>query len=301
MGISVTTVAVSRRLTRKEHVQREIPGADGAVLDALIDGASAAIETYCNRPFGREALVETLPGYGSPDLQLARTPVVAVSGVQRDLDVITDFSIESRDEGVLYRRVGWSWEVQAIAGFAGRQRFPGFGVPLPGTEDPRISVTYVAGYVLPEQFAEAGTVSVSAVDNSFNDSASGFPALLKAGDLLVAAGFQNAANNGRFLVTGTPTTAKIVVSSPAPLVTETPFSGKTVSFEPPADCRPFASVERAAIEAVKSWYQRRGEDPDVVEKHVGDLGMRWSGSEEVSLLPLPAVCIGLLRPWVRAA
>ncbi len=299
MGISVTTAAVSRRLTRKEHVQREIPGADGAILDALIDGGSAAIEVHCNRPFGREALTETLAGYGGPELQLSRTPVISVSLVQRDLDVITDYSIENRDEGVLWRRAGWDWNVQAIAGFAGRQRFPGFGVPLPGTEEPRLSVALVAGYVLPEQFLEAGTVSVQAADNSFNAAGGGFPGLLRAGDVLVAAGFTSAVNNGRFIVSGSPTATKAVVTSPFPLVDESAGTGKVVSFEPPADCRPFASVERACIEAVKSWYQRRAEDPDVVEKQVGDFRMRWSGSEDVSLLPLPAVCIGLLRPWVR--
>jgi hypothetical protein len=300
LGVSVTTAALTRRLTRREHVQREIPGAESVLLDALIDGASAAIEAYCNRPFGREALTETLAGYGGPELQLARTPVIAVSSVQRDLDVLTDHSIESRDQGTLYRRAGWDWNVQAIAGFAGRQRFPGFGVPLPGTEEPRFSVSYVAGYILPEQSLEGGTVSVEAADNSFNAAGGGFPGLLRAGDILVASGFASSVNNGRFIVSGTPTAAKAVVTSPFPLVDEAAAAGKVVSFDPPADCRPFASVERAAIEAVKSWYLRASEDPDVVEKQVGDLRMRWSGSEEVSLLPLPAVCVGLLRPWVRA-
>lgn len=300
MGISVITPAVTRRLTRREHVQREIPGAESAILDALIDGASAAIETYCNRPFGREALTQTLAGYGGPELQLARTPVISVSAVLRDLDVISDYSIENRDEGVLWRRPGWDWNVQAIAGFAGRQRFPGFGVPLPGSEEPRFSASYVAGYVLPEQFLEAGTVSVAAADNSFNAMGGGFPGLLRAGDILVAAGFTSAVNNGRFIVSGIPTAAKILVTSPFPLVDEVAGAGKIVAFDPPADCRPFGSVERASIEAVKSWYQRRAEDPDVVEKQVGDLRIRYGESDEAMQLPLPAVVVGLLRPWVRS-
>ena len=184
-------------------------------------------------------------------------------------------------------------------GLTGNQRWPGFGQPIPGSEEPRFGVTYVAGYILPPQFLESvTTVSAAAADNSFNDSANGFPALLQAGDVLVASGFTAAANNGRFKVTGTPTTGKVQVAGT--LVLEAPGAARTITFEPPAECDPIDDLEKAAIETVKAWYLDRAKPANTKRERVGDLDMEWSDPSSAAW-GLPANVIGLLRQYQRAA
>jgi len=297
MPLSVVTPAPTRRLTRKEHVTAEIGVADPILLDRLIDAASAAIENLCGVVFARESVTELVPGFGDTRLQLQRRPIVAVTAVVFDGEVITDYSIDDREEGTLYRRAGWAWTAQVAPGLTGPQRWPGFGSPLPNSEEARFSVSHVSGYILPEQDLESvRTVSAALADNSFNDLANGFPALLKAGDLIEVAGFQLAPNNGRFLVTGTPTASKIQVS--ATLATEPVGEFLThLKFRAHADCRRrFDDVEKACIETVKSWWLERAKDPGVAEKQVGSLRIRYG---DVAL-PVPAICVGLLRPWMSA-
>lgn len=302
MPLSVTTAAQTTRLTTVPTVQAELgldPGTDEAAIRGLIDAYSAAIVSYCHRPFAREALTETCGGYGGIRLQLARTPIVALGDVYRETDLITDATIQDADRGWLYRRLGWAWTTQVWPGLAMSGAFLDLGTPLPRQEEPQYSVTYTAGYILPEQNRCCGTISAASADNSFNDSAAGFPALLKAGDIVVAAGFTEGANSGRHIVTGTPTTSKIIVSST--LTLEAAGANRTLKFDPPAHCRPFADVERACIEAVKAGYLQQRDDPTIIEKQAGPMRLRYSEQQDVLGLGLPAVCVGLLRPWVRAA
>lgn len=282
------------------------PSSDDAEVQRIIRSASAAIVNYCGRPFGRETLTETCPGFGSIYLMLTRTPIVNVTAVTVDSSTVTDYSIGDADAGKLYRRGGWGWTVQTYAGLSSQSwgmlqdaRLFSLGTPLPGQEEPTITVSYTAGYILPPQFiVDASSISVANADNSFNDSASGFPAALKAGDVIEASGFSNAGNNGRFLVSGTPTAAKIVVTG-ATLTTEAAAAGRSIVFHPPAQCRPFDDVERAAFEAVKSWYSGRGRDSSIVERQMSSTRVRWSETEAARLLGLPPSCVGLLRAWRR--
>lgn len=309
MALSLTTIATTRRLTRLERVKQDLDitaSTYDALLLRLIDEATAAIEAFCNRPYGfaRQVYSETLPGFGDVHLGLACAPLVAVSSVTyNSTDTITDYSIADRDHALLYRRVGWAWTAQVDAGFTGRQRWPGFGNPLPRSEEPLYTVAYTAGYLLPElDLLAKTTISAASSDNSINDSASGFPSLLKAGDVVEVTGFATAANNGRFLVTGTPTAAKVVLS--ATLTTEAAGRVITVNFRNRPDARETANLEKACIEAVKTWYARRKDDLDVIEKQAGPMRLRYAEQNRSdSLMGLPAVCVGLLRPWIwrRAA
>jgi len=300
VGLSITTIAASTRLTTVAVVEGLVgPTSDDSLLGELIDQASAAIAAYCHRPFARETYAESLAGFGEIRLQLARTPVVAVSSVvDQDGNVITDHSIEDAVRGWLYRRAGWVWSAQAYAGLGAGGRFMDMGAPLPRSEEPHYTVAYQAGYLMPAANRTGGTVSVAAADNSFNDSASLFSNQVRAGDVVEAVGFTTGANAGRYVVTGTPTAGKIIVSG-GPLVDETAAAGKILNLQSlPKD------VEKACVEAVKAWYYDRAENPNVVEKQVGSLRLRNSegGSTIFSVFnPLPAVCVGLLQPWVRAA
>jgi hypothetical protein len=302
MTVSVSTIAQTTDLTTRDRLAAEIgtiAAGDYPLVDALIKAASAAIVSYCHRTFAREAVTELLPGFGGIQLQLKRTPIITVSAVLRDSAALTDYTISDREAGWLYRQGGWEWPVQAYQGLSGGGAWMDIGTPLPNQEEPRYSVSYVAGYLLPSQDRfNVATISVDQTDSSFNDSASLFPSLLKAGDVLVASGFTNAANNGRFVITGTPTAAKVVVSST--LVTEGAAAGRTVTWEPPDGCRPIHDVEKACLEAVKGWKLGGILNPAVVERQLGPARERFSESLGLSLA-LPGTVVGLLRPWVRKA
>lgn len=302
MGLSVSTVAPTLRLTTRAAVKLELgitASTDDALFDTLIDQASSAIVAYTHRPFARESYTETLPGYGDIHLQLARTPIVAVTAVSDvDSNVITDYAIASPDKGWLYRRLGWAWTAQAYGGLAAGGAFMDFGTPLARQEEPFYSVDYTAGYILPSQFVTATTISAANGDSSFNDSGSGFPALVKAGDIAEVSGFVATANNARWSVVSA-TTAKIVVLGT--LTTEAAAASVTVKFRPPSSHRPFDDVEKACIEAVKSFYNARKDDSSVIEKAAGPMRLRYSEGRAGEASGLPPVCVGLLRPWVRAA
>src|SRR5262245_20240124 len=155
MGIiSVSTVAPTLRLTTRAAVKAEL-GIDeatfDAIFDALIDQYSAAIVSYCHRPFARESLSEQLPGFGDIRLQLTRTPVVAVTAVTVYGQTVTDYGIEDADAGWIFSRTlagtGQTWQREAWPRTA--QLYPGLsgggawldqGFPLARQDEPAIAV-----------------------------------------------------------------------------------------------------------------------------------------------------------------
>lgn len=305
MGLAVTTIARLTRLAHLEDVKRALgisSSADDVALQEILAQASDAIASHCQRPFARQVYSEILPGYGGLELQLGVTPIVAVSSVSCNGIPITDYSIASRDEGTLYRAGGWAWSAQVDLGLTGRQRWPGRGQPLPGREEPLFTAAFTAGIVAGEHHrVSVATISVSADDNSFNDSGGGFPALLVAGDVIEAGGFTAAANNGRFLVTGTPTASKIQVS--ATLTAENAAAGRSIRFRGIPGTRSSGDVEKACIETVKTWWLERKQNDRVVERQIGGLRVRRDDAVGAGGDPLglPPIAVGLLRPWVRVA
>jgi hypothetical protein len=304
MRLSVSIVAPTRRLTRSDLVGAELgvqfTNDQKKQVDRLIDGATSAIEGMCNvQSFAREAVSEALKGYDELELELSRRPVVLVSQVSLDSNVITDFNIHDADDGTLYRQAGWDWTAQHRFSLNGRQRWPASGQPTAGREEPSISVDYVGGYILPEQWLlDVANVSVAALDQSFN-SPGAFPALLKPGDLVIASGFSNAANNGRFVVSSA-TTSKIIVSGAA-LVLEGAAAARSLTFAPPAHCRAFDGLQRGALIAVKAAWLTIQDDPDVIERQVGQLRTRRTeGFHEDPTLAIPGEALGFIRPWLRS-
>lgn len=291
MGLSVTTIARNRRLTTIDRV-KSVAGVE--LTPDYLDRVSAAIEAFCNRPFAREVYSESLPGFGDIHLQLKRTPVVSVTSVTQDSQVITDYSIAEPAEGTLYRRDGWSWTAQVFEGLGGGGRFFDFGQPLPHREEPTYVVAYTAGYLLPDDDMGATTISAAAADNSFNDSASGFPALLRAGDIIEVEGFDVATNNGRFLVTGTPTAAKITISG----TLSVEAAGRDITVRV---CSLPRDIEQAAIETAKTWFNQRESDSAIVEKQAGPMRVRYAERLTGEGEALPPLAAALLRRWVRAA
>lgn len=297
MGVSVSTIAPSLKLTTVTRVKAELgitSTSDDALLGDIVDRASDAVGSYCHRTFAREVVSETLPAYGGIHLQLDRTPVISVSSVTQNSSTVStaDYSIADAERGWLYRRAGWGWTAQTYEGLHSTWAWLDQGFPLPGQEEPNYVAAYTAGYILPSENVTSSAISAASADNSFNSTGALFPSLLKAGDVITVSGFTATANNKRWKVSGTPTTSKVIVDGT--LTTEAVGQSVTIIFQTlPRD------VEKAAIETAKAYYLQRKDSGDWIEKQVGAMRLRKSEADVSQLLGLPASAIGLLRPYVR--
>lgn len=142
--LEVVTPATNFQLTTLGAVKGELEisvDTYDAIFTSLIDRASKMIVGECGRPFAYQTYRETLPGYGDYRLMLSRTPIVGTPTILCDSEAITDFVVEERDAGFLWRKTGWKWTVA-----------PGWHItwaPVAGSEDLKFIVSYNAGYVLP--------------------------------------------------------------------------------------------------------------------------------------------------------
>lgn len=280
--LTILTQPSSTDLTTLDRVKAELGitvATTDAIISDIISDISDEIVRFTQRVFAKAVYSETLPGFGSINLMLENTPILAVAQVLQDGGVITDSRIENAEAGLLQRDLGWTWTVGFIAGRSYGRAYGGSGRgrgvtqiltphPVANSELPKFQVDYTAGYSLPgDDLVGVTTISVDSSDNSFNDSASGFP-VLAVGDIIKTSGFGDAANNGSFTVVSA-TSAKIVVSATT-LVTA--GAGATVSIlvrTLPRD------VERAAIELAKSTFLSRERDPNIKSKKVGDLSITY--------------------------
>lgn len=150
MGITVVTPATVRKLTTVARAKTELGLTDTSqdtLLALLLDEASDAIAAYCHRVWGRETVRETLPGTGRRLLGLSRTPLISVTSLTEDDVAITDYTIEDAATGALARDNGW-WP-SAAGGWDSIAYTSGY--ILPGYQRWRYSITYQAGFILPEE------------------------------------------------------------------------------------------------------------------------------------------------------
>lgn len=297
MGLTVTTPASNLRLCTVSALKADLGDAtstNDTLYDAMVLRASAAIDGYCHRTFARQVYTEVLPGRGGCIMRLAEAPVAAVTSITFDGASITDYSIDRPAAGLLYRQIGWGWSVQLDPGLGQwGVGYPLTGVPVNGSEVRYYSIVYTSGFLLPSQDVTSATaVSADSADNSFNHSGAGFPALLKAGDIIETLGFSTAANNGRHVVTGTPTTSKVVVGS-----TLTTEAGNTGTHYVYFSTLP-KDIEAAALTTAKAYWGARKNSGDVVEKQLGAARLRFSEGGGGSL---PSLAAALLAPYVRSA
>jgi hypothetical protein len=297
VSLTITTAAANLRLTSVAALKEDLGDTaftHESLYDAMILRASAAINAYCHRTFARQTYTEVLPGRGNVTLRLAEAPLSTVASVVWDGTTLTDYSIDNAGAGFLHRRYGWPWTAQLEPGLGQwGVGYPYPGTPVPGSEERLITAVYTAGYLLPsEDVSSATAISVSGVDNSFNHSGSLFPTLLQAGDVITCSGFSNAANNGRHVVSGTPTTSKIIVTT-----TLTTELGNTGTHAIDVSNLP-ADVEAACLATAKFYFGGRKDSGDIVEKQLGAARLRFSEGGGGSL---PAIACALLGPYVRAA
>jgi len=298
MGVAVTTFAPTLTLTTIAKVKAELGitvSTYDSLLTELLRQASATVETYCQRIFARQTYTETVGSFGGVFHDLYHAPVVSLTSTTFRGDTLTDVSVVDVERGRLYREAGFDWTTVRYAGLSAAGGWLAQGIPIPNQEVMDYVFVYKAGFLLPTlNLVSVGTISADATDDSFNDSASGFPSAgLIAGDIIETSGFSNAANNARFVVTGTPTTAKILITGA--LTTETAAAGRTVMISNlPYD------VEKAVIETVKSFYAQRAVDSSVTSKSAGPISIsRGGGAALTEPLGISPAAVGLLRPWIR--
>lgn len=129
--VEVATVRAALELPDSSH--------DDELAD-LVDGVSAAVESFLGRQLARQRYRETLAGRGRDYLLLARMPVerdlvtVTVAGVEE-----ADFLLHDAGAGMLYLSGGW------------------------GGDDQDVVVTYTAGYLVPGVVATWSTAAEVAV------------------------------------------------------------------------------------------------------------------------------------------
>lgn len=300
-GLTITTAFPTAKLTTLTRFKSTLgvtTTSDDAVMDDAIGRASAAVDKFCCRTFVRQSYTELGPAFGGIEFQVKQAPIAGSLGtITFDGTVLTDVSIGDKGQGVLYRQGGFAWTAQSFAGLSGGNKLWDFGIPISGQEEPTWSVSYTAGFIPGGYAITSGKLKVLATDDSFNDTASGWAPIashLKSGDIIETSGWTNGANNGRHIITGTPTSVKIATTST--LTAEATSTGRTVEVQSlPLD------VEQAVLETAKSYYQQRKTDSAVVEKQMGMARLRMAEQGSDGGPGLPPRAVGLLRPWVRRA
>lgn len=131
-------------------------GTDDALIEQLIAEASDALETFTGRSFAYSpAVTEKLATKGGPKILVKATPLLSVASialVEGDSSVTLDpseYGVEDKDIGTIYRSAGWPSSAQLQDGL-------NFDRDLqPGTERKNCTVVYECGYVTPAQVAAA--------------------------------------------------------------------------------------------------------------------------------------------------
>jgi hypothetical protein len=227
---------------------------DDAVLQMLLDQASSRIEIMLGRPLIRAQYKQTLAGTGRPRLLLGVRPIASLDAVlyQSSSQSLTDYEIDSREAGFLYRPSG----------------------TFSSQDDPNAwEITTTAGYFVADDDL-SGSVSVASADNSYNSTAL-FKVHSKPGDLITAAGFTNSANNGLRRVV-TTTTSKITVNET--LVTEAAATRAITFSNLPG------GIYRAVVMLARESYTTRatGNSGIIEESISGASTIRWASSSSSS-------------------
>lgn len=264
MAVIVLARAPSILLTTLDTVKAEMSITDTSqddVLYGMLKRASSAIARYCNRSFGVQQYQETLKGSGSQILGLFGAPLLSVTQVLMDTEVVDPsdrdqgYWIEDTEAGALYRPCGWGQTVSQLSwgsiAYSSMYILPG------GTTSLRYTVTYTAGYFLPIQQLP-----------TFDDLVRGEDALY---DPLAGVTLDTA-------VPPTVSNVPPVLNRPAALQDAPPLPG---------------DVEQACLDTVKAWWFLRARDPSIKSTKTEDLDDTYDTaavqSSQSSFLPSGAI------------
>lgn len=300
--IVVVESARTTVFTTLAHVKSELSLTDtnesrDEVLSRMIEDASSAIVSYCDREFARATVTEKLEGYDRTLLMLNRTPLIDVSQVRYRGTAVTPasgydsslgWSIHDPDAGFLFRPALFTstqprqtWIETEIVPMAGRQDW---------------HVDYTGGYLMPgDNLVASGVMSAAAADNSFNlpeDDDLYFP-IIVAGEVVRTAGFTEASNNGKHVVVSRSRTKLIVASA---LVDE-PASGfhRLTCQTLPAD------LERRCLDTIKNWFLWVKRDMSITSESLGDWSASYASAPFLAAdnFGLPPMVAAGLQKWAR--
>lgn len=118
------------------------------ILADMISSISDFVIRYTGRDFARQVVREKLPGKGTPELILAITPIVEVTSVKYDGQIIDDWTLLDREAGFIQRRGGFK---STNIPFGTIDRAPS------GHYEYLWEVEYEGGYILPGWGSSQGT------------------------------------------------------------------------------------------------------------------------------------------------
>ncbi len=141
------SLADSIALTTLANARDELGLVDSASdvrLQRMILTASAAIAENLNRELRKESTTEKVRPNDAQKIVLKKTPIVSITTITIDGAELASsgYEVDDADAGTLWRDGGWPAMSLLVEGAAG-------GDVVPNSDKKRISVTYVAGYVLP--------------------------------------------------------------------------------------------------------------------------------------------------------
>lgn len=123
-----------------------------AVLEPLIEEASASFQRECGRNFYRgSAVVEKVKGSGGSRLSLRRhVPLVSITSIVLD-DGDTSSTVSASDYEIEDASAGFVRRISGRWAFTGQASTDITRDLLAGTEEPLYVVTYAGGYITPKQ------------------------------------------------------------------------------------------------------------------------------------------------------
>ena len=262
MTLFVVTKALQTQLVTLADLKAAIvPGdADDTCLARLITRATSHFERICRRKFAREIVRETFNGNSRTDILVSRFPLMNLGVLTLDDATIeaTEFKILDEEAGIVFMENGWV-ENRMIASIITVHQ-----LPQPGDAD--YSLTYTAGFLLPDDDIITGVeITSNAAGKTFTLSAGKWP-LLVANDAIEFIGFTDSDLNTNFTVatrTDTVLTVNETVSAD-----EVGASIRTIVQTLPEE------LEQASIELINSWFSGRSRDSSLKSEKIGD----WAAS-----------------------
>lgn len=242
---------------------------DSYILE-LIKEASDAITAFCNRPFARQEYKEDVKFDGSEYLMLSRSPVESfvdpvVSGFS-----VSGGTISDENDGMLFRKERW---IPVGSGL----NFSFYPVP-DRAATVWAEVQFWAGYLLSGQDSDwVDMASVAAGD------------VAKSSDSSVLLRFECTTAGT------TDVTEPVWPTADGETVTDgtVVWTARSVLLQP-------AAIERAAWEAVHSYWNTDFRDVEILQRRISD--QDWLEYARIrGDLPLPTLSMGLLKNYRRSA
>lgn len=269
MNLTVVTPAQTVALTTLAQVKAEmrltmVDAARDAWIEDKIEEASAAIAEELDRPLTRQRVRQRFDGSGRSVVALDLTPIVSLEavtderrgGVELLTSGETEIRIYDRDAGLIWNDRGWPETGPLTIWLTVDQ------LAQPG--DAPWEATYLGGWLTRADDIMASGITASGSE-LLQEAGSGPMPLVAPGDQLVLRGWEN--NRGRYLVTGR---TDLSITVDGTFTTEVGGANALVAVRNAP-----AGLERACIDAIRTWFDRQTQNVAVSSEHIGDWGATY--------------------------